>query len=138
MFIRSGDTFQVTSWPWEDRDVPPKAELERASREHGEAFYFEFSSSVEGFEYAHWRDGRCVRRLQLKEACFPVQEGEPQPWEWAAFFDWRDAPETEESPEYWPAFRQRHLPTEADGWYRHGLSTKAIHRTLLEYYVGLE
>lgn len=51
-----------------------------------------YSSVSEAFRYHHWRSGRPVRALAFgwfgSEGVWDFAEGDPEPWERAAFFHW--------------------------------------------------
>lgn len=71
---------------------PPTDGLVRLSAElNTDVIWLSFQSTVDAFEFHHWRAGVTLRSLVFgcykDERTWELVEGEPEPWEREAFFD---------------------------------------------------
>lgn len=71
---------------------PPHDDLCELSDECGtDVIWLSFQSTVDAFEFHHWHDGLLLRSLVFgcyaEERTWEQAQGQPEPWENAAFFD---------------------------------------------------
>lgn len=53
---------------------------------HGDTYWYHVTSSIEAFEYYHWRSGQVRRALEFNGSSWEVILGDAEPWEQEAFF----------------------------------------------------
>ena len=90
--LESGHDFiGVTLAP--DEYGSPTCDLAKLSKEFGtDVIWLSFQSVVDAFQFRHWRAGTIVRSLVFgchgdEERMWTEADGQPEPWERAAFFD---------------------------------------------------
>jgi hypothetical protein len=76
----------------EEVDKAPEHHLTELSLHLGtDVLWLSFQSTVDAFEFHHWRGGQHLRSLAygcfVEERTWALAEGTPEPWERAVFFD---------------------------------------------------
>jgi len=89
--IEANKEFWGVTLPEETYKAPEGDLTELSSRLGTDVLWLSFQSTVDAFEFHHWRDGEHLRSLVYgcfdKERTWERAEGRPAPWERAVFFD---------------------------------------------------
>jgi hypothetical protein len=93
--LKSGRDFIGVTLPADDYGSPT-CDPDKLSSEFGtDVIWLMFQSVVDAFQFRHWRAGALVRSLVFgcygdEERMWTEADGQPEPWERAAFFDPKD------------------------------------------------
>lgn len=88
--MEGGSEFIGIELPSDDYGSPTCDLVEISAKLDTDVIWLSFQSTVDAFQFRHWQAGKLVRSLVFgcyEERMWTEAEGQPEPWERAAFFD---------------------------------------------------